>query len=54
VMKPFYPVLKILFPNYVTTTECVGHAMLMVTKHGFPKPVLENRDINMMCAKDPK
>jgi uncharacterized protein YbjT (DUF2867 family) len=24
VMKPFYPVLKMLFPNYVTTTECVG------------------------------
>jgi uncharacterized protein YbjT (DUF2867 family) len=54
VMRPFYPVLKMLFPNYVTTTECVGHAMLSVTKRGFPKPVLENRDINVMCAKDSK
>jgi uncharacterized protein YbjT (DUF2867 family) len=54
VMKPFYPVLKMLFPNYVTTTECVGHAMLKVTKQGLPKPVLENRDINAMCAKDSK
>jgi len=43
-----------LFPNYVTTTECVGRAMLSVTKHGFPKPVLENRDINNKCAKDSK
>ena len=54
VMRPFYPVLKMLFPNYVTTTECVGRAMLNVTKRGFPKPVLENRDINNMCAKDSK
>jgi uncharacterized protein YbjT (DUF2867 family) len=54
VMRPFYPVLKMLFPNYVTTTECVGRAMLKVTKQGLPKPVLENRDINVMCAKDSK
>jgi uncharacterized protein YbjT (DUF2867 family) len=54
VVKPFYPLLKTLFPNYVTTTECVGRAMLNVTKRGFPNPVLENRDINVMCAKDSK
>jgi uncharacterized protein YbjT (DUF2867 family) len=54
VVKPFYPVLKTLFPNYVTTTECVGRAMLNATKRGFPNPVLENRDINVMCAKDSK
>lgn len=49
-MKPLYPFLKMIFPNYVTTTECVGRAMLNVTKRGFPKPVLENRDINWMCG----
>ena len=49
-MRPLYPLWKMLFPNYVTTTECVGRAMLNVTKRGFPKPVLENRDINRMCA----
>jgi hypothetical protein len=32
----------------------VGHAMLKVTKHGFLKPVLENRDINVMCAQNSK
>ncbi|HWY02280.1 MAG TPA: NAD(P)H-binding protein [Candidatus Acidoferrum sp.] len=48
-VKPLYPLLKMLFPNYVTTTECVGRAMLGVTKRGFPKPVVENRDINGMC-----
>jgi uncharacterized protein YbjT (DUF2867 family) len=51
-MKPLYPFLKMLFPNYVTTTECVGRAMLNVTKRGFPKPVLESRYINRMCAKE--
>jgi len=52
VMRPLYPLWKMLFPNYVTTTECVGRAMLNVTKQGFAKPVLENRDINGMCAKE--
>jgi hypothetical protein len=51
-MKPLYPLLKMLFPNYVTTTKCVGRAMLNVIKRGFPKPVLENRDINQMCANE--
>jgi len=53
-MRPLYPLWKMLFPNYVTTTECVGRAMLNVTKRGFPKSVLENRDINVLCAKDSK
>jgi uncharacterized protein YbjT (DUF2867 family) len=51
-MRPLYPLWKMLFPSYVTTTECVGRAMLNATKRGFPKPVLENRDINQMCAKE--
>ncbi len=50
VMKPFYPLLKVVFPNYVTTTECIGRAMLNVTKRGFPNPVLESRDINRTCG----
>ena len=49
-MRPLYPLWKMLFPNYVTTTECVGRAMLNVTKRGFPNHVLENRDINGMCV----
>jgi uncharacterized protein YbjT (DUF2867 family) len=49
-MRPLYPLWKMLFPNYVTTTECVGRAMLNATKRGFSKPILENRDINRMCA----
>jgi uncharacterized protein YbjT (DUF2867 family) len=44
-MAPLYPVWKLLFPKYVTTTESVGRAMLNVTKRGAPKSVLENQDI---------
>ena len=49
-MRPLYPLWKMLFPNYVTTTECVSRAMLNITKRGFPKPVVENREINRMCG----
>jgi hypothetical protein len=49
VIKPLYPVLKRLFPNYVTTTECIGRAMLTVTRQGTPKRWLENADINGLC-----
>ena len=50
VMSPLYPVWKWLVPNYVTTTECIGLAMLQVTKQGSPKCVLENQDINRICG----
>jgi uncharacterized protein YbjT (DUF2867 family) len=49
IMGPLYPVWKLLFPKYVTTTQCVGRAMLNVTKRGAPKSVLENQDINTIC-----
>jgi uncharacterized protein YbjT (DUF2867 family) len=49
VIKPFYPVLKLLFPKFVTTTECIGRAMLTVTRQGAPKRWLENADINGLC-----
>jgi uncharacterized protein YbjT (DUF2867 family) len=44
--RPLLPILRALFPNAVTTTEQVGRAMLAVARDGFPKPVLETRDIN--------
>jgi uncharacterized protein YbjT (DUF2867 family) len=49
-MAPFYPLWKLLFPKYVTTTECLGRAMLSVAKRGAPKAVLENQDINKYCS----
>ena len=49
VMGPLYPLWKLLFPKYVTTTECVGRAMLNVAKRGAPKSVLENQDFDSIC-----
>lgn len=49
VVAPLYPILKRLLPNYVTTTECVGRAMLNATRRGAPKRFLENQDINELC-----
>ena len=45
---PLIPVLKSLFPKFVTTTEQVGLAMIKVAKHGAPKRLLENSDINAL------
>jgi len=33
-------------PNYMTTTEQIGRAMIRVARDGYPKPVLESEDIN--------
>jgi uncharacterized protein YbjT (DUF2867 family) len=43
-----YPVFKALVPNYVTTTQQVGRAMVYVAAHGAPKTHLENGDINLL------
>jgi uncharacterized protein YbjT (DUF2867 family) len=49
VIAPLYPALKLLFPRFVTTTECVGRAMIKVVRQGSAKMLLENADINGLC-----
>jgi uncharacterized protein YbjT (DUF2867 family) len=51
-MAPLLPFLYRRFPKYVTTTEQVGRAMIEVARHGSPKPVLENGDINGMRVSE--
>jgi uncharacterized protein YbjT (DUF2867 family) len=46
-LRPLLPLARRLFPNYVLSTEQIGHAMLAAARHGAPKRVLEARDI---CA----
>jgi len=46
VLGPVLPVMYKAFPQYVTTSEQLGRAMLTVAKRGAPKSVLENPDIN--------
>jgi uncharacterized protein YbjT (DUF2867 family) len=50
VMTPLFPILRALFPGFVTTSTALGRAMVEVAKHGASKPVLENRDINAIAA----
>lgn len=52
VMGPLYPVWKALLPKYVTTSEQVGRAMLHAARHGAPKRVLENADINALATDE--
>ena len=45
---PLMPWLRKRFPQYVTTTEQLGRAMIAVAKYGAPKSVLESADINKL------
>ena len=40
-----YPIARKLTPNYVSTMQEVGRAMIKAALAGYPKPVLEVRDI---------
>jgi uncharacterized protein YbjT (DUF2867 family) len=48
IFGPIMPLLKSAFPQYITTTEQLGRAMLHVAKTGFSKPVLETKDIDTL------
>jgi uncharacterized protein YbjT (DUF2867 family) len=43
--KPLLPLLRSAFPNHVLTTQEIGRAMLIAARHGYPKRVLESKDI---------
>lgn len=46
ILGPVLPLLRRLFPGYVTTTEQIGRAMLTIARKGAPVRVLETADIN--------
>lgn len=43
--KPLLPLLRWAFPGQILTTEQIGRAMLTVARQGFPKRILEIKDI---------
>ena len=47
---PLLSFLHQVAPNYATTTEELGRAMLSVAKRGYPKPILEMEDIHKAGA----
>ncbi|MEV6155595.1 NAD-dependent epimerase/dehydratase family protein [Nonomuraea sp. NPDC052129] len=48
VTAPFYPILRLLFPTAVTTTEQIGRAMITVAAQGAPKRILGPLEINAL------
>jgi uncharacterized protein YbjT (DUF2867 family) len=48
ILAPFVPFLRRRLPQFVTTSEQIGHAMLVVAKYGASKRVLESVDINKL------
>jgi uncharacterized protein YbjT (DUF2867 family) len=46
VAGPLLTLLNKVAPQYATTTEQVGRAMIKVAKEGFPKRLLQSEDIN--------
>jgi uncharacterized protein YbjT (DUF2867 family) len=53
VMAPVMPLLRRAFPNSVLTTREIGEAMLAVARRGWPRPVLEAKDIHAASAGQP-
>lgn len=43
---PLFPLMRAIAPGTVTTTEQIGRAMIAVAERGYPKRILDNRDIN--------
>jgi uncharacterized protein YbjT (DUF2867 family) len=48
-LRPIFPLLRLTLPQYVTTTERLGRAMIEAAKHGAPTRVLESIDINRLA-----
>jgi uncharacterized protein YbjT (DUF2867 family) len=51
VMAPFTPLLRRAFPNSIVTTREIGRAMLAVARKGWPRPVLEAKDIHAVATR---
>jgi uncharacterized protein YbjT (DUF2867 family) len=48
---PVLPLLRRAFPNSVLTTREMGQAMLAVARNGWPRPVLETKDIHAAATR---
>ncbi len=49
IIKPFMPLLKLLFPKSITNTDRVGKAMINSVIVGYDKIHLDNKDINQLA-----
>jgi len=46
---PFYPILRVVLPNQASTLSDVGRSMIRCVVDGYPRPILEVRDINALA-----
>ncbi|HET6230257.1 MAG TPA: hypothetical protein VFE05_09325 [Longimicrobiaceae bacterium] len=49
-LAPLLPVIRALAPNFATTTERLGRAMIAVARNGYAKHILEAKDINQVSV----
>ncbi|HEX3697214.1 MAG TPA: epimerase [Polyangia bacterium] len=49
VLGPLIPLLRLVFPRSVTTTENIGRAMLVVARRGAPNPIIESAEIDALA-----
>jgi uncharacterized protein YbjT (DUF2867 family) len=50
---PVLPLLRRAFPRSISTTREIGLAMLSVARKGWPRPVLETKDIHAAATRHP-
>lgn len=50
VTRPLLPLLRAVAPRYVTDTERLGRAMLVIARKGAPKRILYTPDVNALVA----
>lgn len=48
-----HPLWQLVAPNYVCTLEELGTAMIQSVRQGYPKQILENRDIAQLARANP-
>lgn len=48
---PLMPLLRRAFPLSITTTREIGQAMLSVARNGWPRPLLEPKDIHAAATR---
>ncbi len=50
IFRPLLPLVSVIAPGALISTEELGRAMIRVARHGAPKRVLENRDLLALGA----
>jgi uncharacterized protein YbjT (DUF2867 family) len=52
-MAPVLPLLRRAFPHSILTTREIGQAMLAIARSGWPRPLLEPKDIHAAATRKP-